>query len=354
MKIYRITTLFILVAMLVAACSSRGGSSKVLNLYAWSEYVPQTMLDNFTQQTGIKVNYDTYSSNEELLAKLQAGASGFDLIIPSDYLVTSMIHQNMLEKLDLSKIPNFANIDSRFVNPSFDPNNQYTVPYQWGTTGILYDPAAVPTAPTSWADLWDPTYANHLVALDDEREVIGVALQVLGFSKNTTDSQQLEEAKQKLLELMPNIRLFDSDSPESAILAGEAWAGIVWNGNASLGYAENPALEYICPEEGCGIWFDNLAIPKDAQHIDAALQFINYVLSSEASVLISMEFPYSNPNAAALEYLQTSNPAVYENYMSFAGTNPSEEFLARATELVDVGEATTIYDRIWTEIKGGQ
>jgi len=354
MKIYRISTVFVLVALLLAACGSAGGDAKVLNLYAWSEYVPQAMLDTFTQETGIKVNYDTYSSNEELLAKLQAGASGYDLIIPSDYIVTGMIHQDMLEKLDMSKIPNIANIDSKLLNPSFDPNNLYTVPYQWGTTGILYDPAVVPFVPTRWADLWDPAFANRLVALDDEREIIGVALQVLGYDKNTTDPQQLEAAKQKLLELMPNIRLFDSDSPESAILSGEVWAGIVWNGNASLGYAENPTLVYICPEEGCGIWFDNLAIPTNAPHAANALEFINYVLNPEASVLITMEFPYSNPNAAALEYLKTSDPTVYESYMSFAGTNPPQDFLARTTLIIDVGDATTIYDRIWTEIKGGQ
>jgi spermidine/putrescine-binding protein len=258
----------------------------------------------------------------------------------------------MLDEMDLSKIPNFANIDDRFKNPSFDPGNKYTVPYQWGTTGILYDPSTVPFAPTKWSDLWDPAFNNRLVALDDEREIIGVALHVLGYDMNTTDPQQLEEAKQKLSELMPNIRLFDSDSPESAILSGEAWAGIVWNGNASLGYAENPSLVYICPEEGCTIWFDNLALAKNAPNKDAALKFINYVLSPEASILISIEFPYSNPNKAALELMKTSDPALYESYMAFAGTNPSEDFLARTTLIKDVGEATTIYDRIWTEIKG--
>ena len=350
MKVYRISIVFILLAMLLSACGTSG--SKVLNLYAWSEYVPQGLLDNFAKETGIKVNYDTYSSNEELLAKLQAGASGYDVIVPSDYIVSIMIHQGMLDTLDLNKIPNFANIDPEFLNQSFDPGNKYTVPYQWGTTGILYDPAVVPFAPTKWSDLWDPAFANRLVALDDEREIIGVVLQVLGYDKNTTDPQQLEEAKQKLGELMPNIRLFDSDSPESAILSGEVWAGIVWNGNASLGHAENQDLVYICPEEGCGIWFDNLAIPKNAPNKAAALQFINYVLSPEASVLITMEFPYSNPNAAALQYLKTSDVELYDSYMSFAGTNPPPEFLAKAKPIVDVGEATQIYDRIWTEIKG--
>jgi spermidine/putrescine-binding protein len=352
MKIRNVPTVFVLLALVLTACGSGGGDAKVVNLYAWSEYVPQALLDGFTEQTGINVNYDTYSSNEELLAKIQAGASGYDVIIPSDYIVSIMIHQDMLAPLEMSQIPNFVNIATEFTNPSFDPGNLYTVPYQWGTTGLLYDPAVVPFAPTKWADLWDPAFSNRLVALDDEREIIGVALQVLGYDKNTLDAQQLEEARQKLVELMPNIRLFDSDSPESAILSGETWAGIVWNGNASLGYAENPDLVYICPEEGCGIWFDNLAVVKDAPHLDNAMQFINYVLSPEASMLISIEFPYSNPNAAGLEYMKTADPALYETYMSFAGTNPPAVFLEKATPIIDVGEATTIYDRIWTELKG--
>ncbi len=354
MKQNKIFTIVILLALLLSACGQGFGGSKELNLYAWSEYVPQAMLDSFSKETGIKINYDTYSSNEELLAKLQAGASGYDVIIPSDYIVTVMIHQNMLEPLDMGKIPNFKNINPEFQNPSFDPGNKYSVPYQWGTTGLLYNPATVPFVPKRWADLWDTAFANRLVALDDEREIIGLVLQVLGYDKNTTDPTQLDEAQKKLVELMPNIRLFDSDSPESAILSGEAWAGIVWNGNASLGYAEDPNLVYVCPEEGCGIWFDNLAIPKNAPHKDAALKFINYVLAPEASVLITKEFPYSNPNNAALEYMKTSDPELYNSYMAFSGTNPPQDFLKRATPIIDVGEATTLYDRIWTEIKGGQ
>jgi spermidine/putrescine-binding protein len=354
MNIFKTLTPLILLALVMAACGGGGGGNDVLNLYAWSEYVPQQLLDNFSEQTGIQVNYDTYSSNEELLAKIQAGASGYDVIIPSDYIVTIMINQGMLEELDRGKIPNFANIGEDFKNPFFDPGNKYSVPYQWGTTGLLYDPTVVPFEPTSWEDLWDPAFANHLVALDDEREIVGVALQVLGYDKNTIDPEQLDEAKVKLLELMPNIRLFDSDSPESALLSEEAWAGIVWNGNATLGYWEDSNLMYICPSEGCGIWFDNMAIPKGAPHLDAALQFINYVLSPEASVLITEEFPYSNPNEAAIDYLATYDPDLYDLYMSFSGTNPPQDFLDRATPIIDVGEATSLYDRIWTEIKGGE
>lgn len=327
-------------------------TSTELNLYGWSDYVPQQMLDDFTAQYGIKVNYDTYSSNEEMLAKLQAGASGYDLVIPSDYTVTIMLKQDMLEPIDLGQIPNFANLDTRFTNKEYDPGNKYTIPYQWGTTALAYDKTKVPSEPKSWADLWDAKYKGRLVMLDDSREVPGMALQVLGFDKNSTDPAQLDQAKAKLIELKPNILLFNSDDPETSLITGETWAGLVYNGNAALAKQQNPNIEYICPTEGCGLWFDNLAIPKDAPHADAALAFMNFVLDPKESVLITAEFPYSNPNAAALEYLKTSDPAAYETYMGFAATNPSADFLAHAVEVQDVGDATTLYDQLWTDFKG--
>jgi spermidine/putrescine-binding protein len=345
-------SLFVILVISLTSCS-RAKSTEV-NLYAWSEYIPQALLDGFTHETGITVNYDTYSSNEELLAKMQAGASGYDVIIPSDYTVAIMIKQDQLEKLDLSKIPNLKNIFDDFKNPSFDPGNKYSVPYQWGTTGLAINTDKVTSPITKWADIWDPAYKDRVVLLDDSREVIGMVLTVLGYDKNSTNPTELEEAKAKLLELMPNIRLFDSDSPKTALLTGEVWLGLVWNGEASIAHSENPSIDYICPEEGCGIWFDNLAIPKGAPHIDAALEFINYVLSPEASVQITEEFPYSNPNSAALELMKTQNPDLYESYMGFAATNPSKDYIEHAHLVVDVGDATSLYDRIWTEVKGGE
>lgn len=327
-------------------------TSKELNLYAWTDYVPQQMLDDFTAKFGIKVNYDTYSSNEEMLAKLQAGASGYDVVVPSDYTVAIMIKQDMFEPLDMSQIPNFANVDPRFTNQYYDPGNKYTVPYQWGTTALAYEKTKVPFEPTKWADLWDPRYKNHLVMLDDSREVPGMALQVLGFDKNSTDPQQLDQAKQKLLELKPNILLFNSDDPEKSLITGEAWAGLVYNGNAALGHNEDPNIAYICPAEGCGLWFDNLGIPKGAPHADAAMAFLNFVLDPQESILITKEFPYSNPNAAALEYLKTNDAAAYEAYMGYSATNPSADFLKNAVMVRDVGDATALYDQLWTDFKG--
>jgi spermidine/putrescine-binding protein len=351
MKKTRAVCFLIIVMSIVLSACGGAKQSTTLNLYAWSEYVPQQLLDDFSTKYGITVNYDTYSSNEEMLAKLQAGASGYDVIIPSDYTVAIMIKQDMLEPIDTSKLANFGNLDPRFINRDYDPGNKYSIPYQWGTTGLIYDKTVVPTEPKSWADLWDPAYNSRLVFLDDEREVMGMALEVLGFDRNSTNSTELNQAEQKLIGLKPNILKFDSDEPETAIISGEAWAGMVYNGNASLALAEDPNVEYICPTEGCTIWFDNLAIPKGAPHKDAALLFLDWVLDANESILITKEFPYSNPNKAALDLLKTDDPELYNTYMAFSGNNPSDAFLANTKPIVDVGDATTLYDSLWTDFK---
>jgi len=353
MNTYRFLSLLVLVALLLGGCGGQAKSEEV-NLYAWSEYVPQTLLDSFTEQTGIKVNYDAYSSNEELLAKLQAGASGYDLIIPSDYIVDIMINQGMLLELDFNAIPNFQNIGDAFKDLEFDPGNKYTVPYQWGTSCLVVDTEQVTRPITRWADLWDPEFAGKIVLLDDEREVMGMVLAVLGYDNNSIDPAQLEEARAKLLELMPSVRLFDSDSPKTALLAGEVWIGQTWNGEAAIAHGENPAIDYIIPEEGCNMWYDNLAIPTDAPHADAALTLIDFILSPEASVLITEEFPYSNPNTAALELLSTENSDMYDAYMGFTATNPSPQDMERLYMIHDLGDATAMWDRIWTEVKSGE
>lgn len=376
-KIYSIALLFLGLVLILSACgggqtqapasepttaqvqpttaqvepTTAQAKSDTLNLYAWSEYVPQQLLDDFSTKYGIKVNYDTYSSNEEMLAKLQAGASGYDVIIPSDYTVAIMIKQDMLEAIDVTKLANFGNLDPRFINRDYDPGNKYTIPYQWGTTALIYDSTTVPSVPKNWVDLWDPAYKSRLVFLDDEREVMGMALQVLGYDKNSTNETELKAAEAKLLELKPNILKFDSDAPETAMISGETWAGLVYNGNASLALVDNPNIVYICPSEGCTIWFDNLAIPKGAPHMDAALLFFDWIMDPQQSILITKEFPYSNPNKAALDLLKTDDPTLYDSYMGFSGTNPDEAFLANATPIEDVGDATTIYDSLWTDFK---
>ena len=329
-------------------------TSKELNLYAWSEYVPQELLDAFAKEYKVKVNYDTYASNEELLAKLQAGKTNYDVIIPSDYTVAIMIAQKMLEPIDLDHTPNFVNVDDPFKSLPFDPGNKYSVPYQWGSVGIAVNTAKVSKPITKYADLWDPAFKGKLVVLDDEREIIGMALLVLGYDKNSTDPAQLEAAKKKLIELKPNIKLFDSDSPKTALLSGEVVAGVVWNGEAALAHQENSKIAYVLPEEGMGLWYDNLAIPKGAPHKDAATAFINFVLRPEMSILVTQFFPYSSVNKVALELLKTKEPDTYKQYMEFPATNPPADAVKKGKIIIDVGDATKLWDKVWTEVKGSK
>ena len=353
----------VLIAGLLAACGgggsavpaggetpAAGGEEQVVNLFAWSEYVPQALLDGFTAETGIQVNYDAYASNEEMLAKISAGASGYDLVIPSDYMVTIMTAQGMLEELDLSKIPNIGNIDESLPF-TYDPGHKYSVPYMWGSVALAVNTGAVATVPTSYAELWNPEFAGRLVLLDDARQIIGMALLTLGYDPNTTDEAELEAARVKLLELVPNVRVFDSDTPSTVLLSGEADAGLIWNGEGSIAHAEDAAIDYIYPSEGAIFWYDNLSIIKGTEHLEAALAFIDYVLRPEESVLITAEFPYSNPNKAALAFLKDTDPDAYAAYMDFGATNPPAEALANSFIIIDVGEATTLYDEIWTEFK---
>ncbi len=340
-------------ALLLVACTGSTGPKQQLNLYAWTEYIPQAMLDNFSKKYGIQVNYDTFSSNEELLARLQAGAAGYDLIIASDYTVVILKNQNRLEPLSLAALPNFANIDKPFKNLYYDPGNRFTVPYQWGTVGLAIDTRKVTRPVARWADLWDPAFKNRVVLPDDEFEVLGMALQTLGYDKNSTNPAELAAARVKLAALKPNIKLFDSDSPKTALLSGEVWLGQVWNGEAALAHRENSAIRYICPQEGCGLWYDNWAIPRGAKNKETALNFINYALSPEASVLITRTFPYSNPNRAALALLKKQDPAAYRAYSDDPATNPPAAFIKAARPVLDKGTAAPLWDRTWTEVKSG-
>ena len=329
-------------------------TSKELNLYGWSEYVPEALIKGFEEEYKVKVNYDAYSSNEEMVAKLQAGASGYDLIIPSDYMIEILVKQNLIQKIDRAKLPNLSNIDPQFLGLSFDPKNEYSVPYQWGTVGLAINREQIKESVDSWAVLWDPKYAGRIVLLDDSREVIGMALRLQGLDNNSTDPAELKKAQEKLVELIPNVKLFDSDNPKAALLSGEVWLGMTWNGEAALAHRENANIDYICPKEGCVIWFDNLAIPAGAPHKDAAEAFLNYVLRPDISLLITQDFPYSNPNKAALDLLKSQKPDEYQAYMDFSATNPSQEYIKNAKTIVDVGDATTLWDQIYTEIKSGQ
>jgi spermidine/putrescine-binding protein len=328
-------------------------TSTELNIFVWTEYFPQDMLDCFELVYGIKLNRDEYSSNEEMYAKVSAGGTAYDLAQPTDYIVPLMIRQGLLQEMDHAKLPNLKNIDAGWLNKSFDPGNKYSVPYLAGTDSIVVNTDAVENVPQSWADLWKPEYAGKMVFIDDSRAVIGLTLLTLGYDVNTTDPAQLDEAKAKLAELVANIKVFDSDSPKTALIAGDVDLGMVWTGEAFIANQENPAIQYIYPTEGPILWQDNFVMLKDAAHADAAYAWLNYMMQGDVFWLTIRDFQYTNPNAAALEYAKANQPEVYSAYADSPITNPPAEVIANGHGIEDVGDATPLYDDIWVEVKGG-
>jgi spermidine/putrescine-binding protein len=328
-------------------------TSTELNLFVWTEYIPTEMQECFELVYGIKVNRDEYSANEEMYAKLSAGGTAYDLVQPTDYIVSLMIRQGLLQELDHAKLPALANFDANYLDFSFDPGNKYTIPYQAGTDAIVYNGDAVTTPPTSWADLWKPEYAGRMVFLDDSRAVIGLTLLTLGYDVNTKDPAQLDEAKAKLKELVPGIKLFDSDSPKTALIAGDVDLGMTWTGEAFLAQQENPAIQYVYPTEGAIIWQDNYAMPKDAPHADAAYAWLNYTMQGDVFWLMLRDFPYTNPNQAALDYAKANQTDIYNAYINSPVTNTPAEAIKNGHRIDDVGDALPLYDQLWTEVKGG-
>lgn len=319
-------------------------SENIINVFNWSEYLPDSVIKEFEDQYNIKVNYITYSSNEEMLAKIMAGNEIYDIAVASDYMVDVMRKQKLLEELDKSNIPNLNNIGSEFKNMSFDPGNKYSVPYMWGDAVIAVNTKKIPETITSYADLWDAKFKNSLVVLDDERAIIGMALKKLGYSINETDPDKLQQARQELLKLKPNIKEFNSDSSSAVLIKGDAAAGYIWGAEAVLAERGNKDIKTFFPKEGMYLWQDNIIIPKGAEHKKNAELFINFLLEPKVSAEICAEYPYADPNTAAHQYIDKStlnNPAAY----------PLEKDMKIGEHLKDLENATKLYDKIWTEIR---
>mgnify|MGYP000047134431 CR=1 FL=1 len=330
-------------------------TSKELNLFVWTEYIPTEWKECFTLVYGVKINHDEYSANEEMYAKLSAGGTNYDLVQPTDYIVSLMVSKGLIQKLDKTKLQTvLANLDPNYLGLEFDPNNDYTLPYQAGTDALIYNADKVQNPPQKWSDLWNPEYAGRMVFLDDSRVIIGMTLISLGYDPNTTDPAQLNEAKVRLAQLVPNVKLFDSDSPKTALIAGDVDLGVTWTGEAFTAQQENPAFVYVYPEEGAILWQDNWAIVANAPHLDAAYAWINYTMQPNMFWLMLRDFPYINPNKGALEFAKTNHPDLYEPYMASTITNVPQDVIEKGHRIEDVGDALPLYDQIWTEVKGGQ
>lgn len=331
-------------------CGDRTRLSSELNLYTWVEYIDPAIKDQFQAECGVKINETNFDSNETLLATLQAGGSGYDVIVPSDYMVQIMIEEGMLEELDFSVITNIKNMDVKNVNQYFDPEQKYTVPYFWGTSGLAVDTSVVPEPEDSWKMVFEPSpeVCGKISMLDDERETLGAALMYLGYSINDTDPAHLEEAKDLLIEQSQCVKAYDSQTNDDLIVSGETAIAHIWTGDAILsGDPEAGGREgivYLIPREGCTIWQDNLAVPVGAPNKYTAMVFINYLSDAEIAAQNAMWVGYGSPNAAAKQFI---DPEILAN----EGIYPPEDVAARLQWIQDVGDALELYDRMWTEFK---
>ncbi len=341
-------------------------TSTELNLFVWTEYIPTEMIECFELVYGIKVYRDEYSSDEGMYDGVSGGGSNYDLVLPSDYIVARITRESLLRELDHARLPVMRNFDPNYLDFEFDPGNRYTIPYLIGTDAIVVNTGKVESIPQSWADLWKPEYSGRMVFLDDARAVIGVTLLSLGYDVNTTDPAQLEEARKKLIELVPGIKLFDSDSPKTALLAGAVDLGMTWTGEAFIARQGNPDIQYVFPSEGVILWQDNWGLLKNAPHPDAAYAWLNYINQGNVFWMVLRDFPYTNPNSAALEFArdsqlkavdvngtETTLAALYEDYMASPITNVPIGNIRNGHRITDVGEAALLYYNIWDEVRDG-
>jgi len=331
------------VALIATGSFSVRGSrvAEQLNLFAWSEYVPQAVIDGFTKETGIKVNYETYASGEEMLSKLLVGGAAYDLVQPPDYIAESMIKNKLLRPLDAAKLKNLKNIAPEFVNLPHDPGLKFTVPYMTGTVGIVVNTDKVKEPVRGYRELFQSKFKNRIVVVNDNREIVSWALVTLGIDQNAVTPANLAKARPLVAEWVKLVKVFDSDSPKTPLLNGDVDLGVVWSGEAAKLINENKKFAYVLPAEGYHPFVDVLAIPTTSKNTANAHRFIDYVLRPEVSKLVSNEFPYTNPNTAARKLLtpeQLANPASY----------PKVEKL---NTFRDIGKAAADIDKLVTDLK---
>ena len=322
-----------------AAVADLGPIEKQLNIYNWSDYIAPDTVSNFEKEFGVKVTYDTYESNEDMVAKLQAGASGYDIVVPSGYIVPVLTATKLIAPINRKYLPNWSNVAPIFINPPNDPNNAHTVPWQWGTTGFAYRTDKIPTPPDSWAIFFEAKYRGKMTMMDDGREVIGAMLRYRGHSLNSVDPAELAQAKTDAVAAKRNLKAYISAPVKGQLISGDVWIAELWNGDTQQAKVEQPHLGYILPKEGCTIWTDSLCIPTSAPHKRAAHEFMNYILRPDVGAKISTFTGYGSPNQAAMAVIK--NPVPY----------PTAEEMRRLEYQVDLGKDTATWDRIWTEIK---
>ena len=339
-----ILALSVLMLLTLSACGKKDQAKEEIYVYNWGEYIDPSILKDFQKETGIKVNYDTYASNEDLYIKMTQSQDKYDVIVPSDYMIERLIKEGLIQEINFENIPNFSGVEDILKNPSFDPENKYSVPYFWGTVGIVYNKSEVKDKVDSWNILWNEKYKDQIIMYNSQRDTLGLALKRLGYSLNSTDEKELEEAKNSLIQQKPLVYAYLDDDGRDVVVQGDANLSVMYSGDALLMMAQNEDLDYVVPKEGSNIWYDSMVIPKNAKNVSGAEKFINYMLKPEVQAK-NAEYcvGYTSPVKGVKDLLPDEIKNSKVAYPDIDLLPPLESFR-------DLGDFIKVYDRIWTEI----
>jgi len=352
-KILALAALLTCIALALTACGAPGtgdgGTQEekvTINVFNWGDYIGETTIADFEDAyPNINVNYETFTTNEDMYVKIKTGGSAYDVAIPSDYMIKRMLDDGLLNKINMDNIPNYKYISDRFKNLSFDPNNEYSVPYMWGTVGILYNKTMVTDPVDSWEILWNEKYKKQIIMSDSERDSIGITLKMLGYSMNTRNIDELEHAKRKLIEQKPLVLAWLVDEVKDMMIGESAALAVVWSGDAYYCMSENENLEYVIPKEGTNYWFDSMVIPKTSKHQKEAELFINFMCDPEVAFNNADYIGYATPHTEVMKMLDPDLIADRNAY-------PLPEDLINCEIFEYPGdEINREYNRIWTEAK---
>ncbi len=321
--------------------------SSVLNVYNWEDYFGTSTIADFEKEFGVKINLTTFDSEDAMLSAVQSDTTKYDVVIASDILIKEMINMKLLSQLDMTNIPNFKNIGNEFKNSFYDPESKYAIPYMWGTSGIAINHKYIEETEPSWSILWNPKYQGKISMLNNMQDVIGATLRYLGYSANSVNPTELEQAKQLLLKQRPLLRGYDDDlTIKNDLISEKLWASHTYSGSGSSAANENENIEYVIPKEGGFIWVDNLIIPSGAQHKYTAEVFINFILRPDVSAKIANYIWYANTNEAAREF---TNKEILEDTILY----PSDEVRKKLefSGYFAGNEAVATYNQIWAELQ---
>lgn len=333
----------VLVMVLVAATACSSEENETLSVLNYDIYIDKGLLKEFEEANNVKIKYDTYATPEEMYIKAKAGASNYDLIITSEYMIERMINEGMINKINFDNIPNYKYIDEDFKNHPYDPNNEYSVPYFWGTLGILYNKETVDVTSDSWEILWDENHSQRIIMMDSQRDSFGAALKLLGYSMNTVNEKELDEAKDLLIKQKPLVMAYITDGAPDIMINEEADMALVWSGEAVSAMAENENLDFVIPKEGSNIWIDAMFIPNTTQNQPLAEKFIDFLCSPEATLRNIDEVWYSTVHTEAIK-------EVDEELLNNAAFNIPEEDIGKMEMFRDPKEFIDMYTNRWTEI----